>query len=98
MQRVSEQLTHFFTGIDVVIGNMEKKALQARNFSAHGSFGGSNIDYREQYVISQVYECILVRVVLKLLKYDGNYIDYGTFGYPEKNINCPSGDANIENP
>ena len=69
MQRVSEQLTHFFTGIDVVIGNMEKKALQARNFSAHGSFGGSNIDY----------------------------IDYGTLGYPEKNINCPSGDANIEN-
>ena len=62
---VSEQLTHFFTGIDAVIGNMEKKALQARNFSAHGSFGGSNIDYREQYVISQVYECILVRVVLK---------------------------------
>lgn len=81
----------------MVIGNIEKKALQARNFSAHGSFGGNYIDYQEQYMISQVYECILVRVVLKLLKYDGNYIDYGTLGYPEKNINCPSGNENDKN-
>lgn len=91
---VSEQLTHFFEGIDMVIGKKEKKALQARNFSAHGSFTGDNIDYEEQFMISQVYQCILVRVILKLLKYDGNYIDYGTIGYPEKNINCPSGNEN----
>lgn len=95
---VSEQLTYFFEGINMVIGNREKKALQARNFSAHGSFGGNNIDYREQYMTSQVYECILVRVVLKLLKYEGNYIDYGTLGYPEKNINCPSGSEPAQNP
>lgn len=95
---VSEQLTHFFEGIDMVIGGKEKKALQARNFSAHGSFGGNNIDYVEQFMTSQVYECILVRVILKLLKYEGNYIDYGTLGYPEKNINCPSGSDIAENP
>lgn len=95
---VSEQLTHFFEGIDMVIGKKEKKALQARNFSAHGSFGGNNIDYEEQFMISQVYECIMVRVILKLLKYEGNYIDYGILGYPEKNINCPSGNDIAENP
>ncbi len=95
---VSEQLTHFFEGINMVIGNREKKALQARNFSAHGSFGKNDIDYQKQNMTSQVYECILVRVVLKLLKYDGNYIDYGTLGYPEKNINCPSGSESVENP
>lgn len=70
--------------------------MRARNFSAHGSLGGSDTDYQEQYMISQVYECIIVRVVLKLLKYDGNYIDYGTIGYPEKNINCPSGSENVD--
>ena len=48
-------------------------------------------------MISQVYECILVRVILKLLKYDGKYIDYGTLGYPEKNIDCPSGSGFVEN-
>ena len=88
---VSEQLTHFFKGIDMDIGSKEEKALRARNFSAHGFFSGNNIDYEEQFMISQVYGCILVRVILKLLKYDGNYIDYGTFGFPEKNIDCPSG-------
>ncbi len=92
---VSEQLTHFFKAIDMVIGNIEKNALKARNFSAHGSLGGSNIDYQEQCMISQVYECIIVRVVLKLLKYDGNYVDYGTLGFPEKNINHPSGSENV---
>ncbi len=25
-------------------------------------------------------------------------IDYGTIGYPEKNINCPSGSETSENP
>ena len=95
---VSEQLTHFFEGIDMVIGKKEKDALKARNFSAHGSFGGDNVDYNEQFMTSQVYECILVRVVLKLLKYEGNYIDYGTLGYPEKDINCPSGGEFTENP
>lgn len=88
---VSEQLTNFFEGIDMVIGIKEKKALQARNFSAHGLFGENNIDYEEQFMNSQVYKCMMVRVMLKLLKYEGNYIDYGTLGYPEKNVNCPSG-------
>lgn len=95
---VSEQLTHFFEGIDMPVGKKEKKALQARNLSAHGSYTGDNIDYEEQFMTSQVYGCILVRVILKLLKYEGNYIDYGTIGYPEKNINCPSGSEVGENP
>lgn len=94
---VSEQLTHFFEGINMPVGDMEKKALRARNSSAHGSYGGGNTDYQELYMTSQVYECIIVRVVLKLLKYNGTYVDYGTIGYPEKNINCPSGN-NEENP
>ena len=55
-------------------------------------------NYEEQFMTSQVYERILVRVILKLLKYEGNYIDYGTIGYPEKNINCPSGSEVSENP
>ena len=35
---VSEQLTHFFEGIDMPVGKKEKKALQARNFYAHGLY------------------------------------------------------------
>ena len=36
---VNEKMTHFFSNIDMPIGNVEKKALRARNFPAHGSFG-----------------------------------------------------------
>lgn len=94
---VSEQLTHFFEGIDMAIGSKEKKALQARNFSAHGLVYRNNINYTEQGMTSQVYECMLVRVILKLLNYAGDYIDYGTLGYPERNINCPIGNDMVEN-
>lgn len=95
---VSEQLTHFFEGIDMVIGSKEKKALQARNFSAHGSFNGNDNECVDQYMTSQIYACMLARVILKLLNYDGNYIDYGTLGYPDRNINCPIGSDNVEKP
>jgi hypothetical protein len=30
------------------VGKKEKKALQARNFSAHGLYVGDSIDYEEQ--------------------------------------------------
>ena len=88
---VSEQLTHFFAKIDMVVGDKEKKALQARNISAHGAYGGNHVNYDEQYFLCQIYECLLVRVILKLLKYEGSYIDYGTPGFPDINIDCPSG-------
>ena len=71
--------------------------MQVCNLFAHGSYAGDNIDYEEHFMTNQVYECILHRVILKLLKYEGNYIDYGVIGYPEKNINCPSGREVSEN-
>lgn len=88
---INEQLTHFFIGIGMPIGDDETEAIRARNFSAHGSFRDRNADYHKQCIVSQVYECLLTRVILKLLKYDGKYVDYGTIGYPEKDIDCPCG-------
>lgn len=87
---VNEQFANFFIGIGMPIGEEEKKALRARNFSAHGSFRDGEEHYHEQFLLSRIYECIIARVVLKLLGYKGNYVDYGTLGYPEKDINCPS--------
>ncbi len=87
---VSEQFTYFFNGIGLAIGEAEKEALRARNLSAHGSHRGDE-NFHNQIILSRVYECIIVRVVLKLLGYEGAYVDYGTLGYPEKDINCPSG-------
>lgn len=35
-------------------------------------------------------------IVLTLLGYTGKYVDYGTLGFPEKNIKVPSGEAVVE--
>ena len=92
---VNEQITNFFMGIGLPIGEEERKALRARNFSAHGSFRDGEENYREQYLLSRVYGCLISRVVLKLLDYKGFYVDYGTVGYPEKEINCPCGNLDM---
>lgn len=92
---VSEKTKHFFERIGMPIGKNEEKALLARNFSAHGSFRSMENDYIEQFRMSKIYECIIVRTVLILLEYEGKYIDYGSLGLPEKDVRVPSGDEKI---
>lgn len=89
---ISEQLSNFFEKIGITIGNLEKKALQARNNVAHGSVRTADGKYAEQITMSRVYDCIIVRVILYLLGYEGKYVDYGTLGYPQKDIKTPSGE------
>lgn len=88
---VNEQFTNFFAGIGLPVGEEEKKALKARIFSAHGSFRDKEENWHEQFLLSRVYECLIDRVVLKLLGYKGKYVDYRIIGFPEKDINCPIG-------
>lgn len=90
---INEKTKHFFEKIGIPVGKEEEKALHARNLSAHGSFRGMDNDYIEQFRMSKIYECIIVRTVLILLGYDGKYIDYGTLGLPEKDIREPSGET-----
>ncbi len=40
---------------------------------------------------TRVYQTLFHRIVLKLLGYDGTYIDYGTLGHPIRDISEPSG-------
>lgn len=89
---INEMIKYFFSKIEVPIGETEAKALQARNISAHGSFREKDNDYIEQYMMSKVYECLIIRTVLTLLRYEGKYIDYGSLGFPEKALKIPSGD------
>ena len=65
--------------------------MRARNFSVHGSYKSGGNDYYKQMRTSRIYECLLSRVILKLLDYEGQYVDYGTIGYPQKDIIFPCG-------
>ena len=93
---INEQMNHFFEKIGIPLGEEEQYALRARNISVHGDYDKNINDYEKIFKISQIYKTIITRVVLKLLNYSGKYVDYGTIGYPEKDINCPSGQPNIE--
>ena len=83
--------SNFFDGIDLPIGDLENKAIGARNFAAHGSINESKTSILEQHKLAMAYETLISRVILKLIGYSGNYVDYGTLGYPERDINCPVG-------
>lgn len=89
---VGEQLEHFFKKIELNIRKSEKEAIRARNIPAHGAFGVKEEDYELFIKHSQVYETLINRIILKLINYEGAYIDYGTLGFPEKELDCPIGD------
>ena len=57
---------------------------------AHSS--SKNIDEnktKELIRLSRAYETLFNRVFLRILSYNGNYIDYYTKGFPEKNVKKP---------
>ena len=88
---ISEQFSNFFAEIGIAVGEKEKQALKARNFSAHGSYVSGEENYYKQFELSRIYENLIARVVLKLLGYTGKYVDRGTIGFPERNIAVPIG-------
>lgn len=90
---MTEKYMLFFDEIGLPIGAIEKKALKARNYPAHGSFrNDGEVQTQEMRTMSKVYECLINRIVLKLIDYNGNYVDYGTIGFPEKDICNPCGE------
>ena len=91
---VNEQLNHFFDKIGVTLGTHENEAMKARNLPAHGSYQNAENDPHSLFVTSQLYEVIMNRIILALLGYKGKYIDYGSVGYPQKDINEPGGGDN----
>lgn len=86
----NEQLTAFLDEIELPIGKLEKAAIAARNVPAHGGLGG-NTDQRKLVAHANVYCCLFERVFLKLLGYEGPYVDRATQGHPARLIDEPCG-------
>lgn len=83
----NEKIAYFFIKADIQIGKMEKKAIALRNTMAHGSTNYSNKEnIYTDLIYTRVYEVLFHRIVLKLLGYDGYYIDYSLKGCPLKHI------------
>jgi hypothetical protein len=86
----NEQVRRFFGHIGLVVGKLETKARQRANDPAHGTVttGGA---IREFTLHARAYRVLFVRVFLRLLGYDGVYVDYASPGFPLRPLNEPAG-------
>jgi hypothetical protein len=87
-----DSLQYFFDDIGLSVGNTERWAIEERHPMAHGAarvFDGTTD--KTMIEATRVYQTLFHRIVLKLLGYDGTYIDYGTIGLPIRHISEPSG-------
>jgi hypothetical protein len=79
----------FLSEIDLPIGSVEREAFKARNAPAHGTGAGTREEQRKMIRAVDAYICTFERIVLKLLDYAGEYIDYTAPNYPRTPLNQP---------
>jgi len=83
----NERIQVFFNELGLKISDVEARALQTRNIVVHGATKERN---DQQFVDNvHIYYTLLNKVLLKLLSYDGLYLDYGTHGWPQRHMTLP---------
>ena len=91
---VNERFDFFFEEIGLPVGERERKAIKARNRVAHASSGLLNERaYRDMLNSARSYRTLFNRILLKIIGYDGSYIDHSTLGWPERPLDQPIGEA-----
>jgi hypothetical protein len=88
---LSAQMRAFFEEIDLPIGDRERAAMDARHRSAHGASGGEELT--ELVRLGNAYRTLFERVFLRVLGYEGMYVDRTTAGYPHRPLAEPPGGA-----
>lgn len=81
-------ITNFFREINLNIGEIEEKAIECRNEPAHGNILNVN-EFAKLKRYEIAYRTLFNRAILKLLEYDGDYIDYYNQLQTSRNINEP---------
>jgi hypothetical protein len=87
----AEQVGTFFAELGLPIGAAEKAGLAAANAPAHGSLTSAG---KQEQLVRHGFACraLFERALLRILDYDGNYVDRTSLGYPERQlIDPPSG-------
>jgi len=89
----NEQLDAFFEEIGLRVGDVERAAIRARNTPAHGGIS-AGADQRKFIRLGNAYRALFERVFLKMLQYDGGYVDRTALDHPIRHIDEPcSGDT-----
>jgi predicted metal-dependent hydrolase len=86
----NESIEFFLGELGLPIGPVERSAMRARNPMAHGS--ATLLDEsRHQETINNTlaYRTLFNRIMLKILGYDGAYVDYATMEWPDRPLGEP---------
>lgn len=89
-----EKVEFFLEEIGLKIGELERRAIHERNKMIHGSLDDDEEAIDKVALLTKVYKTFFHRVLLKVLDYQGTYIDYSILGWPKKNINQVVGTEN----
>lgn len=91
---ITKKYQVFFKEIGLRTGDREEKVLKSRHSMAHPD--EVNLEEIEKMVIcSRAYQTLFHRVLLKVLKWEENYVDRSMIGFPEKHIDVPLGEKRI---
>ncbi len=83
------QLRAFFDEIKLTVGKREKAALDARHRSAHGAGAEEELENLARF--GNAYRTLFDRVFLRLLGYEGRYVDRTTEGHPLRDLSDAAG-------
>jgi hypothetical protein len=87
---VNERFEHFFAELGLPVGEVELNAISARNKAAHGGTYDRSA-YKKLLDRTRAYRTLLHRTMLKIIGWSGSYVDYSTYGFPNRNIDEPLG-------
>jgi len=87
---VTKKYLAFFKEIGLVTGSIEGRAITTRHSMAHGDKVDRE-EFEKMRRCTYAYQTLFHRVLLKVLGYEGNYVDRSVIGFPEKHIDLPLG-------
>lgn len=96
---VGDKYKNFFSSLGLKTGKVEDAAIRARHKYAHGGTDSSK-DFRSLIIKGRAFDTLVQRTILAVLGCSETYIDYSTYGFPERPIgDClggPLGDGVID--
>ncbi|NMF65902.1 hypothetical protein DP113_17605 [Brasilonema octagenarum UFV-E1] len=89
---VNGTLRNFFADIQLILGEIEEKAMKARNKMVHSQIDASDeAERREMSKLTSAYQTLFHRIMLRILGFEGKYIDYYSLDNLQRAIEQPIG-------
>jgi hypothetical protein len=85
----NELMDSFFQGIGITVGTPEREAMRARNVSIHG-YDLSAPDTEKWRAYSRAYFTLANRVILRVLGFRGQYVDYTSSHWSPRKLREPA--------